>query len=223
VAHEVRNPLAGIKGAIQVLISRRRADDGELPVMRDIVSRIDALGELINDLMVFARPRSPRLSAVGLASLLRDAMAIMRRDPVTEGVAIAIEGDEVMANVDADMLRAAILNLMINAAQAMGGRGGIVARVRRADGTAIIDVRDTGPGIPVEIRERVFEPFFTTKSRGGGLGLSIARRTAEIHGGTLAFECPPGGGTVMTMTLPLGGGSAAQPGADPPYVRGGRL
>src|SRR5687768_7560868 len=81
VAHEVRNPLAGVKGAIQVLMSRRRADDGELPVMRDIVARIDSLSDLINDLMVFARPRPPRLTVVELRSVVTDAITIVRRDP----------------------------------------------------------------------------------------------------------------------------------------------
>ena len=101
------------------------------------------------------------------------------------------------------MIRATILNLLINAAQAINGHGRIVVSVREHQGAAAIAVRDTGPGIPVELRTQVLEPFFTTKARGGGLGLPIARRTAELHGGTLTLECPAGGGTVVTLTLPL--------------------
>ena len=203
VAHEVRNPLAGIKGAVQVLMSRRAPGDTELPVMRDIVGRIDSLSELINDLMLYARPRAPRLSHVELKPLIADAVTIVRRDPTAQAVEILAEGDDVSATADEELIRATVLNLLINAAQAMGGHGRIVVTLRKSGTFATIEVRDTGPGIPLEIRAQVFDPFFTTKARGGGLGLPIARRTAELHGGSVDFECPDGGGTVVTMMLPL--------------------
>ena len=203
VAHEVRNPLAGIKGAMQVLMTRRSLDDSELPVMRDIVARIDALSELINDLMVFARPRPPRLAVVELRPILADAITIVRRDPTAQGVQIDVEGEDVTVTADGELVRATVLNLLLNAAQAMAGQGRITARTSRNGGDASIQIRDTGPGIPGEIREQIFEPFFTTKARGGGLGLPIARRTAELHGGSLTLECPPDGGTIVTMTVPI--------------------
>jgi signal transduction histidine kinase len=114
-----------------------------------------------------------------------------------------VEGDDVSTTSDEELIRATVLNLLINAAQAMGGHGRIVVTLRKSGTFATIEVRDTGPGIPLEIRSQVFDPFFTTKARGGGLGLPIARRTAELHGGSVEFECPDGGGTVVTMTLPL--------------------
>ena len=203
VAHEVRNPLAGIKGAIQILMSRRAAGDTELPVMRDIVGRIDSLSELINDLMLYARPRAPRMSHIELRSLIGDAVTVVRRDPAAQSVEIVVEGEDLSASADDELIRATILNLLINATQAMSGSGRIVVTLRKAGDFAAIDVRDNGPGIPPEIRNQVFEPFFTTKARGGGLGLPIARRTAELHGGSLVLDCPDGGGTVVTMTLPL--------------------
>jgi PAS domain S-box-containing protein len=203
VAHEVRNPLAGIKGAIQVLMSRRGTDDGELPVMRDIVARIDALSELINDLMVFARPRPPQLTVVELRPVLADAVTMVRRDPSAPGVDVSVDGEDVAITADGELVRATVLNLLLNAAQAMAGHGRIIVTTERRNDAAVIHIRDTGPGIPLEIREQIFEPFFTTKARGGGLGLPIARRTAELHGGTLNVSCPPEGGTVVTMTLPI--------------------
>ena len=203
VAHEVKNPLAGIKGAIQVLMSRRRADDGELPVMRDIVARVDSLNELIGDLIVFARPRPPKLARLDLRHVLADAVETLRRDPIGANIDVTVTPVDIVLDADIDLLRAAILNLLINAAQAMGGRGRIAIAAARDGERVVIDVRDTGPGIPEPLREQVFEPFFTTKARGGGLGLPIARRTAELHGGTLTFACPSEGGTVMAMTLPL--------------------
>ena len=203
VAHEVRNPLAGIKGAIQILMSRRAPGDAELPVMHDIVVRIDSLSELINDLMLYARPRPPRIGQVELRPLVSDAVTMVRRDPAGHTIDITIDGGDVSAAVDDEMTRAAVLNLILNAAQAMAGRGHIVLTLGKSDEFATIEVRDSGPGIPADIRERVFEPFFTTKARGGGLGLPIARRTAELHGGSLTLACPDTGGTVVTLRLPM--------------------
>jgi PAS domain S-box-containing protein len=203
VAHEVRNPLAGIKGAIQVLMSRRSADDGELPVMRDIVARIDSLSELINDLMVFARPRPLRLDVVELHATVADAITIVRRDPAAQGVEITVHGEDVSVTADGELVRATILNLLLNAAQAMTGGGSIAVTTHLRGGTAVVEIRDTGPGIADDVRGQIFEPFFTTKARGGGLGLPIARRTAELHGGSLTLDCPASGGTVATMSLPL--------------------
>jgi two-component system CheB/CheR fusion protein len=207
VAHEVKNPLAGIKGAIQVLLSRRAEGDDEIAVMRDIISRVDALNELIGDLMLFARPRPPRLAAVHVRPLLQEAADMLRRDRVSAGIDVSVNAEATVVQADGELLRATLLNLLINAAQALGGAGGIAMAARREDGQVVITVRDTGPGIPAELRDQVFEPFFTTKARGGGLGLPIARRTAELHGGTLTATYPPDGGTVMTLRLPATGGS----------------
>jgi PAS domain S-box-containing protein len=202
VAHEVRNPLAGIKGAMQVLIGRGGKDDSELRVLRDIVARVDSLNDLISDLMVFARPRPPHLADVELRRVASEAVALARRDPSGECLDIRLEGDAVMVRADAEQVRATLFNLLLNAGQAMGGHGHVVVRVTRDGNDVSIAVQDDGPGIPEALREQVFEPFFTTKARGGGLGLAIAKRTAEIHGGVLTLDCPPEGGTVMTMKVP---------------------
>ena len=203
VAHEVRNPLAGIKGAIQILTSRRQATDDDVAVMRDIVARIDSLGELINDLMVFARPRAPRFDTLDLRALLEQAMELVRRDPAGAHVKIALEGPTAVLIGDGELIRATVLNLLINAAQALSGGGRIVVRTLVTDETAVIEVADNGPGIPAAIRTRVLDPFITTKARGGGLGLPIAKRTAELHGGSIDLACPQSGGTVVTLTLPI--------------------
>jgi PAS domain S-box-containing protein len=202
VAHEVRNPLAGIKGVIQVLMARRTVGDPELPVMHDIVARIDSLSELVNDLMVFARPRAPRPAELRLQALVMDAIAMVRRDPAGAHVQISVEGSDGTVSADAELIRAALLNLLLNAAQAVGDRGKIDVRTAVSAAAAVVEIRDNGPGIPVELRERVLEPFVTTKARGGGLGLPIAKRSAELHGGSLTLSCPDEGGTVATLTLP---------------------
>jgi two-component system CheB/CheR fusion protein len=203
VAHEVKNPLAGIKGAIQIMMSRRPPGDPDLTVMGDIIQRIDALNELVQDLLVFSRPRPLRLEPVELRLLLLDTIGALRQDPTGELVQVDIEGPDVSLTGDSPLLRSTFLNLLMNAAQAMGGRGTVRIRLlRMADGCRV-EIHDTGPGIPVDLRDRIFEPFFTTKARGGGLGLPIAQRTIELHGGTIAVACPPEGGTLVSLTLPL--------------------
>lgn len=205
VAHEVRNSLAGVKGAMGVLLSRR-SQEGDASIIRSVVARVDAAAELIDDMMVFARPRAPQLSVVGLRTLATEAVALVRRDASFAAVAIAIDGDDVAVAADPELVRATIVNLVLNAVQANDAAGRVDITVGSLAGLATIDVRDTGPGIPLEIRDRVFEPFFTTKSRGGGLGLPIARRTADVHGGSLVLDCPPEGGTRVRLTLPVAAG-----------------
>jgi PAS domain S-box-containing protein len=210
VAHEVKNPLAGLRGATQIMLSRRPADDPDVAVMREMIARIDALTSLIQDLLLFAKPRALRPEAIELRPLLLDAVASLHRDPAGEHVRAEIEGPEVALTGDSELLRAAFLNLLLNAAQAMNGKGAIHVAVGAEQEWVRIDVRDEGPGIPAELRERVFEPFYTTKAHGGGLGLAIVRRTVDLHGGTIAVVSPPEGGTVMTMRLPRRSAGATQ-------------
>ena len=201
VAHEVRNPLAGIKGAMQVLASRRPAGDEEIPVMHDIVSRVDSLSELINALLVFARPMTPRMTDVPLRLLLDEAVSTARRDPAAEHVEIEVTAPDVMIHADRELTKAMLLNLLLNSAQAMRGRGRIAITASALTHDVRIAVRDFGPGIPASVAAQMFEPFFTTKTRGGGLGLAIARRTAELHGGTITHQAPADGGAEMVVTL----------------------
>jgi PAS domain S-box-containing protein len=203
VAHEVKNPLAGIKGVIQVLMSRRQPADPELAVMRDIVARIDALDDLIQDVMMYARPRPPRLSTIDLRHVIDEAVTVLRRDPSASTLDVRVAGDGGPITVDPDLLRAALVNLLLNAAQAMNGQGQVRIASTFGDRRWSVEVCDNGPGIPIDIREQVVEPFFTTKARGGGLGLPIAKRVADLHGGTLTLTFPARGGTSVTIAAPI--------------------
>ena len=201
VAHEVRNPLAGIKGAMQVLASRRPAGDAEAPIMHDIVNRVDSLSELINDLLLFARPTPPRVEPVSLRLLLANVVATVKADPVASQIEMTTEAPDLTLEGDGSLLKAMLLNLLLNSAQAMKGRGRVAIRAVEETHDVRISVRDYGPGIPDDVAAQMFEPFFTTKTRGGGLGLAIARRTAELHGGSLTYAKPEGGGAEMVITL----------------------
>ena len=189
VAHEVRNPLAGIRGTIQVL--SKRLPDSDQPTVRALFARIDALNAMTEDLLLFARPRPLRLSPLPVLALLREAADLLTGKGQPGTVRVALSGAPARVQGDAPVLRGVFLNLFINAAQAMGGSGTIDVSVTAADGTCEIAIRDGGPGIASELREKVFEPFFTTKHRGTGLGLAIVRRQLELHGGQVSVTCPP--------------------------------
>jgi two-component system sensor kinase FixL len=202
IAHEVKNPLAGIRGAIQVIGGRLPKGSKEAHVMKEVVARIDALAELVKDLLLFARPPQPKPLAVDLGSLVKSTADLMMADPAHSGVRIELEGNAPPVSADAELLNIVFLNLMVNAAHAMQGRGTVRVSLSSRDGMCRVAVADSGPGIPTEIREKVFNPFFTTKARGTGLGLVTAKRLVEAHAGTIAIECPPAGGTTVTIQLP---------------------
>ncbi len=203
IAHEVKNPLAGVRGAIQVIGSRMPKDSRDFAVVKEIVGRIDALNELMKDLLLFARPPQPRLLPVDLAGLIRTTAELLSTDPGLKQVAVTVHGDAPTLDADAELLKIVFQNLLVNGAQAMQGQGTIDIALRQVDGHCHVTVQDAGPGIPAEVLERIFTPFFTTKARGTGLGLPTAKRIVEAHGGTIAVQSPPGGGTIVSLALPL--------------------
>ena len=204
VAHEVKNPLAGIRGAIQVIGGRLPADSTDRRIVEEIVSRIDALSDLMKDLLLFAKPPKPRPQLTDLRRLMAATAELLREDASLQDVTVHIEGGAPPAMADASLLQIVFHNLLLNSAQAMHGRGGIRVSVSDAEAMCRIAISDEGPGIPADIRDKVFTPFFTTKSRGSGLGLPTCRRLVEAHSGTIAVDCPPEGGTTVTVTLPAG-------------------
>ena len=202
VAHEVRNPLAGIKGVLQVVTQRLAPDASERKALHDATSRLDALQALTEELLLFARPTPPEPSSLGLLALAQKTRELVQADRAFEGLVIEVFGDPGELRGDPLQLRRAILNLVRNAAEATGMKGRVVVEVRDRDEPVELSVSDEGAGVPVELRERIFEPFFTTRARGSGLGLAIVRRTVEGHGGDVRVEAAPGGGARFCVSLP---------------------
>jgi two-component system CheB/CheR fusion protein len=203
VAHEVKNPLAAIKGALQVIGGRLPAESRDRLIMSDVVARVDSLNDIVQDLLVFARPREPQLSPVAIADLVENTAALVRKDPAHASLTIEITGARPVVALDVEQMRTVFLNLLLNAAQAGGASGRIAVTIGADDLAATVAIADEGPGIPDDVRPKVFEPFFSTKHRGTGLGLPTARRVVERHRGTIEIDCPPAGGTVVTVTLPM--------------------
>ena len=203
VAHEVRNPMAAVGGAIQVLGRRFPDDSEEAAVVQEILGRLNGLNDLVQDLLLFARPPAPRFGLSDLRSILTSASDLLAIEPLFRQVRVDIIGNGPPIEVDGELLRIVFQNLMINAAQAMDGCGTITASVSSGHDRQSVVMADTGPGMTTEVREQLFKPFFTTKARGSGLGLATVRRLIDAHRGAVGVECPPGGGTAVTIELPL--------------------
>jgi PAS domain S-box-containing protein len=202
VAHEVRNPLAAMRGALQVVSRRLPPESQERAVLGDVVGRIDVLSNIVHDLLLFARPRRPVLTTVSLAMLVGETFDLLHNDPQFAAVTAQIDLAHGKCLADAEQLRLVLLNLFVNSAQSMGGEGQIrVSSAHTARGVEI-HIADNGSGLTEEARERLFEPFFTTKHKGTGLGLVTARRILDAHQGTLELLTPADGGTVAVVTLP---------------------
>jgi signal transduction histidine kinase len=202
IAHEVKNPLAGVRGAIQIIGTRLPKDSKDGVIVGEIVSRIDALNALMKDLLLFARPPQPKLALVDVGMLVTNTADLLRGDPGFQGVHVRIDGEPARVVADAELLKIVFVNLLVNAGHAMQGRGTILVSLSSIADMCQIGFTDEGPGIPLDVLENIFTPFFTTKVRGSGLGLPTVRRLIEAHQGTISIACPSGGGTVVTVQLP---------------------
>jgi two-component system sensor kinase FixL len=202
VAHEVKNPIAGIRGALQVITSRMPAEQRDRTILLDIITRLDALNRIVQDMLMFARPRALRQEQIPLGSLLRETASLIQRDPGMVNLEIAVSGSADIVG-DREMLQVVFQNILMNAAQAMEGQGRIGVVIATGDGRCRVAVEDRGPGMPDEVREKAFDAFFTTKHRGTGLGLPIAKRVVDAHGGAIEIDVPPSGGTTISVDLPL--------------------
>jgi signal transduction histidine kinase len=224
VAHELRSPLNVVKLAVHYVTTHVPTDDEKLVrSLSNLNQNVDRAGDIINDLLAFARfpPPQRRLNAVD--EMLRAAVAgLPARENVAVELSLASDLPHVMA--DARQIEQALINLGMNALQAMSEGGRLMIGARRKTRCVEITVRDTGPGIPESLRARVFEPFFSTKAGGTGLGLPLVQEIALAHGGHLSLESAPGEGACFTLALPLAEASSARTepaGCDPPHAVAG--
>lgn len=218
LAHEIKNPLAGIQGGVDILIRRRDKNDPEreaLEGMRDEVQRIDST---VRALLEKARPRLVSVRASSLARIVERAVNLARAQLTsstasTRSISIEFEStnDPIILSIDAAQIEDAVLNLIINAIEATDENGKVTIRVARqpkepteeAREEAIVEVSDDGCGISAEDLTRIFNAFFTTRSGGTGLGLPAVRRIARAHGGDVEVHSSIGVGSTFTLHLPI--------------------
>jgi two-component system NtrC family sensor kinase len=219
VAHEIKNPLAGIAGAVGILAEDMPAGDPRKEVMSEILAQIRRLDGTVRELLTFARPTRAEIGPCDLHHVLDRVLLMLAEDPSAANVRVVREYRSDLPPVSADgrLLEQVFFNLLLNAVQAMGARGTITLRTNLqgpgavwTDGAPLgphveVHLTDSGPGIPVHLLREIFTPFFTTKPRGIGLGLAITRRIVEQHGGRIGVENVPGQGAMFRICLPLGG------------------
>jgi len=201
VAHEVKNPIAGIRGALEVITARMPAGQRDRGVLVDIIARLDALNRIVQDMLMFARPRALRAEAIALETLMTETAAMIKRDPLLHELEIHVDGSARISG-DREMLQIVFQNVLMNAAQAMEGKGRVDVSIVHIDSRCRVTIADHGPGMGHDVREKAFDAFFTTKHRGTGLGLPIAKRVIEAHGGSMAIDAPASGGTSISIELP---------------------
>jgi len=211
IAHEIRNPLTSLKARLYTLEKHLQT----VPAARkdtDIISaEISRLERIVQDVLSFARPAEPKLKTNGAGTIIGEVQGLMSPDLERRGVHVIVEsGPELLIRVDSGHLKQVLVNLVRNAAEAIDGAGTVTLRTRlgraplggRDTEVVILEVADSGKGIPPEVEKRLFDPFFTTKETGTGLGLPIAARIVEKHGGMLQYQTRPGHGTTFGVVLP---------------------
>lgn len=206
IAHEIRNPLASISGSIELMTSA--PDQDNRPLMRIVTREIDRLNVMISDLLDYANPGPRELVEFDVAALVHETVHVFEQDHAFDGVELRITDDSLRAGLlltgDAGRIRQVFWNLLRNAAQAAtDGGANVVVHISEAEGYAVIEVRDDGPGMSADQISQVFDPFFTTKKGGSGLGLATSHNIITEHGGSIEARSPEGDGARFVVRLPL--------------------
>ena len=205
LAHEIRNPLGSIEGALQILLRPSLAPETKEEFGQVAQKEVDRLKGLLTNFLDFARPQPPKRVSTQPVQLLQSVGKLAAETAKMSHTSVRIDaGDDVPAVlVDPEQMKQVLLNLVINAIQAMPSGGEVVLRSVKNSDSVILEVQDEGIGIPPEDLERVFNPFVTTRPDGTGLGLSIAYQIVSQHGGHIAARRNPGQGMTFTVTLPV--------------------
>jgi PAS domain S-box-containing protein len=215
LAHEVKNPLAGIQGAVDILIRRRDANDPEREALEGIRHEVKRIDGTVRALLDRARPRAVSAHEASLTELVLKAVSVARSQTIgatARGRRIQIEfhtpPEDIVLEADAPQIEDAVLNLIINAIEAIEDEGRITISIHRHEdeetgASAVIEVADTGRGISEENLAKIFNPFFTTTKGGTGLGLPAVRRIARAHGGGVEAASTIGEGSIFRIHLPL--------------------
>ena len=203
IAHEIRNPLAAISGSVELLAMQRSNQEAQAKLQTIILREIKRLNNLINDFLVYARPRDPEFVSVDLKNLATELCEVLKQDHSLPGNPVhLICSETVQARVDAAQIRQLLWNLLRNALDASQQDVPIELELVKEPKAVILEVRDQGEGIPEDMRDHMFEPFRTSKANGTGLGLSVAHRVVEAHGGGIYVDSEMGRGTRIRVELP---------------------
>jgi nitrogen fixation/metabolism regulation signal transduction histidine kinase len=214
LAHEIRNPLAGIKVSIEVLLAELALAQRDRDVLSGILEQIKRIETLMKNLLNYARPMAAEITMVDVKDLLGNMISLMERHPTFSSgekrkqIVRELDADLPQTTADPQQLQQVFLNLLLNASDAIADSGAVTVRTfhDQAAEAIVVDVQDTGTGIPEELQGRIFQPFFTTKKKGTGLGLAVSKRLIEDNGGSIAAMNNAAGGATFRVMLPVNGG-----------------
>lgn len=205
LAHEIRNPLAGIAGVVEIVARDLPATSPARAVVKDVRHEISQINRIVTDLLETARPRSPQVRPGDLNTTVEHSVMLARQQALSKPISIDFNKNAALPEVehDSDQIHQVLLNLLLNAIQAIEGPGVVKVEIEEVGPRVAVHVSDTGRGIPAEHIPDIFKPFYTTKGNGTGLGLSLAKRIMEQHNGSIEVSSTVGKGTQMTVYLPL--------------------
>ena len=210
VAHEIRNPLTGIRTTVQFVSSKLKPNDSRREDLDDVIKELDRIEQIITGLLLFGRPQSGRPVLSDLHSVLEKTLGGIELQLEDQKVEIVKDYADDLPEVwlDPDLVQQVFLNLILNATQAMGEGGKLtiatgVRRYRTRRSFVDVSFADTGTGIPKEAMEKIFDPFYTTRSMGTGLGLSISLQFPRDHGGVITAKNNSSGGATFRLSFPL--------------------
>jgi signal transduction histidine kinase len=205
LAHEIRNPLAGIAGVIEIVGRDLPASSPARAVVKDVRLEIGRISRTLTDLLETARPRHPEVRRSNLNTTVEHAVMLARQQVLSRPIKIELRKDVELPEVehDSDQIHQVLLNLLLNAVQAMEQTGTVRVEISSREDCACVVVSDDGRGIPAHNLPNIFRPFYTTKGNGTGLGLSLARRIVEDHHGRIDVSSVMGKGSQFTVVLPF--------------------
>jgi len=221
VAHEVKNSMTCVLGLLSLLKDDTGRDARSLELLRKAVGAVEELDAFVSDLLLYSKRTAPRFERVDLVSIVDSAAGCLEGKTFRDkSVRLTRQFSVQRLEVDADprQMHRVMMNLLLNAYQAVRGQGNVWLSVGREDDRAVVEVRDDGCGIPAESMDRLFEPFFTTSASGSGLGLPIARNLVSAHRGTIGVKSGPGPGTSVAVRIPV---DRREPGAAPAEASSG--
>jgi signal transduction histidine kinase len=205
LAHEIRNPLAGIAGVVDIMGKELPPNSPSRAVIDDVHREILQIQAILNDLLSYARPRPPSFHPANLNMTIEQAVVLTRQQVRTKPIQVIFEPNPSLPMVEHDpaLIQQVILNLLLNGIQAISGAGEVQVTLNQERDSVVIQVSDTGRGISTEALPRIFKPFFTTRTEGTGLGLSLANSIVQSHGGRIEVSSAPGKGSQFKVLLPL--------------------
>jgi len=205
LAHEIRNPLAGIAGVVDIIGRDLPATSPARAMVKDVRLEIDQINRILTDLLQTARPHPPRMMKSNLNTTVEHAVMLARQQVLSKPIRIEVVTAPDLLDVehDSDQIHQVLLNLLLNAVQSIEGSGSVTVRVSSQDDRAIISITDTGRGMSPQQITQIFRPFYTTKPTGTGLGLSLVSRIIDEHDGQIKVSSEPSKGSTFEVQLPF--------------------